>query len=129
VWQLDPHMVYLGYPKKSHYHSKKSHYHSKKSKKVKKNYFFLVPFGYKNVDKMFHQPQKVIFSPQKVKKVKKSQKSKKNFFLFFAYCVRKRHIYTYFFEFCPLTPLKNPYYENIKFFSKKLKSQKNYKNL
>ena len=64
---------------------------SKKVKKVKKFFLFLVPFSYKNVDKMFYHPQKVIFSPQKVKK------SKKNFFYFFTYCVRKSHIYTYIF--------------------------------
>merc|ERR1712208_4301 len=32
-------------------------------------------------------------------------------------CVRKSHIYTYIFlNFSPLPHLKNPYYENVKFF-------------
>merc|ERR1712055_659231 len=59
-------------------------------------FFFFCPFCYKNVEKMFYQPQKVTLSPQKVKKVKKIKKK-----LFFTYCVRKSHIYTYIFEFWP----------------------------
>merc|ERR1712030_194598 len=74
-------------------------------------FFFFGPFCYKNVEKMFYQPQKapllpqkVTFSPQKVKKVKKV---KKKFFYFFTYCVRKSHIYTYIFLVLgPLTPTK-----------------------
>ena len=41
-------------------------------------FFVFGPFCYKNVEKMFYQPQKVIFSPQKVKKVKKVKKNPKN---------------------------------------------------
>merc|ERR1712208_26025 len=80
---------------------------SLKSKKKSDFFFvcFLDPFCYKNVEKMFYQPQKVTFLPQKVKKVKKI------FFLFFTYWVRKSHIYTYIFGFCPLTPSINKTYE------------------
>merc|ERR1712030_301201 len=90
----------------------KSHPNSKKSKKNPFFFFFFDSFCYKNVDKMFHQLQKVIFSP---KKVKKSQ----IFFFFFAHIVRKKVTLIYIFlNFGPLTPLKNPYYENIKIFQK-----------
>merc|ERR1711947_53759 len=82
----------------------KSHLNSKKVtstlKSQKKNPFFFGPFCYKNVEKMFYQPQKVTLSPQKVKKVKKSK-----FFLFFTYCARKSHIDTYIFGFWPFTPI------------------------
>merc|ERR1712030_58132 len=93
---------------KSHLNSKKVTSTLKKSKKVQ---FFFGPFCYKNVEKMFYHPQKVTLSPQKVKKVKKVKTSKKSFiFLFFTYCVRKSHIYTYIFEFWPLTPSINTTY-------------------
>merc|ERR1712105_307496 len=76
--------------KKSH-PSLKSHPNSKKSKKIqKKKIFFLDPFCYKNVDKMFHYLQKVIFSLQKVKQVKKSKK--KIIFLFFCILCKKHTV-------------------------------------
>merc|ERR1712030_192336 len=93
---------------------------SKKSKKVKKSsttfvFFCFCPFCYKNVEKMFYQPQKVTSTP-------KSQKSKKKvktiFFIFHILCEKKSHLYIYFLNFGPLPHLKNPYYENIKFFQK-----------
>merc|ERR1712055_546128 len=56
---------------------------------------FFGPFCYKNVEKMFYQPQKVTLSPQKLKN---------KFYLFFTYCARKSHIYAYIFGFWPLTP-------------------------
>merc|ERR1711891_126854 len=129
VWRSDEMKCYvwLHQPQKvtstlkSHINPKKS----KKSKKVKKSstnffFFFFGPFCYKNVEKMFHQPQKVTLSPQKVKKVQKF------FLLFFTYCVRKKsHLYIYFLNFGPLPHLKNPYYENVKFFKKKISYQIN----
>merc|ERR1712055_1007155 len=74
------------------------------------------PFCYKNVEKMFYQPQKVTLSPQKVKKVKKVKKNL--FFIFHILCEKKSHLYIYFLNLGPLPHLKNPYYENIKFFQK-----------
>merc|ERR1711895_142308 len=68
----------------------KSHLNPKKSEG---RFLFLGPFCYKNVEKMFYQPQKVTLSPQKVKKVKKVKKQ--IIFYFFTYCVRKSHIDTY----------------------------------
>merc|ERR1712215_393379 len=49
---------------------------------------------------MFYQPQKVTLSPQKVKK-----SNKKNYFFIFQILCEKSHIYTYIFEFWPLTPI------------------------
>merc|ERR1712055_336190 len=89
--------------KKSHYHPKKSKF-SLKSKKKIQFFFFFDPFCYKNVDKMFHQPQKSPFSLQKVKKVKKSKFFK--FFYFFTYCV-KNILFLIIFGFGPLTPSIN----------------------
>merc|ERR1711984_72948 len=54
---------YNSTPKKSHQPQKVTLPPQKSQKSQKKSkifFFFLVPFGYKNVDKMFHQPQKVI---------------------------------------------------------------------
>merc|ERR1712074_402231 len=68
--------------------------------------------------------------PQKVKKVKKVKKSKKEFFfIFHILCEKKSHLYIYFFNFGPLPHLKNPYYENIKFFQKIKFSSNHPKNL
>merc|ERR1712030_74943 len=97
---MDGHLNFKKSPQlqKSHHIPKKS----KKSKKVKKNpiFFFLGPFCYKNVEKMFYQTQKVIFSPQKVKKVKK------NFFIFHILCKKKSQLYIYFWFWAPMPHLK-----------------------
>ena len=94
-------------PKKSHQPQKVTLSPQKVKKVTKKSKKKLGPFCYKNVEKMFYQPQKVIFSPQKVKKVKKVEIF---FFLFFTYCVRKSHNYTYIFGFGPLSPSINNTY-------------------
>ena len=73
---------------------------------------------------MFYQPQKVTLSPQKVKKVKKNF-----FFIFHILCEKKSHLYIYFLNFGPLPHLKNPYYENVKFFQKIKFSSNQPKNL
>merc|ERR1712030_187541 len=87
----------------------KSHLNPKKKKKSKKSapnfFFFLAQFCYKNVEKMFYQPQKVTLSPLKVKKVKKVKKKK--YFIFHILCKKKSHLYIYFFGFGPLTPSIN----------------------
>ena len=82
-------------------HLQKSHIDPQKVKKVKKSkkksdFFFFGPFCYKNVEKMFYQPQKVIFSPQKVKKVKKI------FFLFFHILCKKHTVFNHFWFLSPL---------------------------
>ena len=76
---------------------------------------------------MFYQPQKVTLSPQKVKKVKKVKFL--FFFIFHILCEKKSHLYIYFLNFGPLPHLKNPYYENVKFFQKIKFSPNQTKNL
>merc|ERR1712208_53842 len=99
----------------------KSHINPKKSKKLKKKSkkIFWSHFVTKMLRKCSIKPKKSHYHPKKSKKSKKVKKVKKKiYFLFFTYCVRKSHIDTYIFGFGPLTPFKNPYYENIKFFPK-----------
>merc|ERR1711947_44447 len=103
-------------PKKSHYHPKKSKFSLKSQKKIQIFFFF---FGAHFVTKMLIKcsinPKKPYFRSKKSKKSQKSQKSLNFFFYFFAYWVKKKsHLYIYFLVLGPLTPLKNPYYENIK---------------
>ena len=76
---------------------------NERSKTGEKKYFFFGPFCYKNVEKMFYQPQKVIFSPQKVKKVKKVKKN--FFFIFHILCKKKSQLYIYFLVLGPLPHL------------------------
>merc|ERR1712030_158309 len=76
----------------------------KSQKQIRFFFFLLDSFCYKNVDKMFHQPQKVIFLLQKVKKVKKS---KKKFFFYFFHILCKKHTVLIIFGFGPLTPSIN----------------------
>merc|ERR1712030_118637 len=75
-------------PKKSHYHPKKSKFSLKSQKKNPNFFFFWAPFCYKNVDKMFYQPQKVPFSPP-------------IFLYFFHILCKKSHIYTYILNLAP----------------------------
>merc|ERR1712030_152176 len=81
----------------------KSHIIPKKSKKSKKsknpppNFFFFGSFCYKNVEKMFYQPQKVTLSPQKVKKVKKVTFIHIFFLPIFMYISTYFHVYFYLF--------------------------------
>ena len=51
------------------------------------------------------------------------------FFILHILCEKKSHSYIYFLNFGPLPHLKNPYYENVKFFQKIKFSSNQPKNL
>merc|ERR1712030_171104 len=87
----------------------------KKSKKKKNFWSHLVT---KMLIKCSINPKKSHYRPKKSKKSKKFKKVKKFFFIFHILCEKKSHLYIYFLNSGPSPHLKNPYYENVKFFQK-----------